>query len=163
FDHDPALPVQDTERVGELENVAESFDVTVTAPALEIADVRRAVHGAEIDDVIADVQVTGGVAGVQHEALRGERKLRLDQIAPEAHDLRRVIDQPSGAPIHTARRGAADLESRLLEHAERSLEDALDLLGAEDFEWRKAVREARQWSERGPARARRPAPFAPAG
>ena len=40
LDHDAALPVQDAERVSELEDVAEGLEVAVATTALEVADVR---------------------------------------------------------------------------------------------------------------------------
>ncbi len=114
LDHDAALPVQHAEGVGELEDVAERLEVAVAPAALAVADVRRAVDRAEIDDVAADVQVARGVTGVQHEVLGSGLELRLDELAPEAHDLRALVDQCAGAREHVARRGAADLEAGLL-------------------------------------------------
>ena len=68
LDHDATLPVQHDECVGELQDIAEGLDVAVASAAFEIANVRRPVDGTEVDYVAADVQISCGVAGVQHEA-----------------------------------------------------------------------------------------------
>ena len=155
--------MQHPESLRQLEDVAECLEVAVATAALLVADVGRTGHRPEVDHVAADVQVARRVAGVQHEALRRVRQLRRHQLAPEAHQLRLVIDQRPGAAIHRARRGAADLETGLLEDAEGGEQDALDLLGAQHLERRPAVLEARQRRERGPGGARRAAAVAAAG
>ena len=128
LDHDAALPVQHAEHVGQLEDVAECLDVAIAASAFEVADVGGAGHGAEVDHVVADVQVPLRVARVQHEARRRVRELRLDELAPEPHHLRGIVHQRAGAAVHLAGGGAADLQARLLEHLEGGLQDPLDLL-----------------------------------
>jgi hypothetical protein len=64
LDHDAALPVQDAQGVGELEDIAECLDVAVTPPALLVTDVGGAVDRAEVHDIAAHVQVALGVAGM---------------------------------------------------------------------------------------------------
>ena len=163
LDHDAALPVQDAERVGELEDIAERLDVAVAPSALLVADVRSAGHRTEVDDVVADVQVARRVTRVQHEALGRVRELRLDQLAPQPHQLRGVVHQRAGAAIHLARRGAADLQARLLEHLEGGQQDAFDLLGRQDLERRPGIGEPRQRGERRTGGARRTRSAAAAG
>jgi hypothetical protein len=87
LDHHAALPVQDTEAVRELEDVAEGFQIAIAAAALAIIDVRRSADRSKIDDVAADVHVPRGVAGVQDEARRSLGQERFDDVAPDAHHL----------------------------------------------------------------------------
>ena len=86
---------------------------------------------------------------MQHEALRCVRQLRLDDVAPEAHQLRVLVHQCAGAAIDRARGAAANLQSRLLEDAKRRHQDALHLLGAQDLQRRPSG-----WSAAAAARAR---------
>ena len=104
-----------------------------------------------------------GVARVQHEALGRMRELRFDELAPEPHHLRGLVHQRAGAAVHLARRDAADLEARFLQHAERGLQDALDLLGGQDLERRPRIVQARQRLERRAGRARGAPAFTAAG
>src|SRR5205823_8124187 len=148
-----ALPVQHAEAVGELQDVAKGLEVAVSPAALEVADVRGAGDGAEVDHVVADLQMALGIASVQHEARGRVRELRLDELAPEADHLRRCIDRSPGAMEDLARGRAADLESRLLEDPVGGLHDALDLLRGENLDRRPRNLEPRQGRERGAARA----------
>src|SRR6185312_2526836 len=91
--YDPALPVQDAERVDEVQNVAEGFDVPVAPAVLPIVDVGRACHGTEIDHVAAHVQMPLGIAGVKYEGRRCELQVRSDDVAPEADQLRLFVHQ----------------------------------------------------------------------
>jgi len=68
--------------VGEPEDVAKPLEVAVATSALEIADVRGAGDGSEIDHMIADVQMPLGIAGMEHEALGRVGQMRLDDVAP---------------------------------------------------------------------------------
>src|SRR5262249_8900238 len=129
FDYDAALPMQHTERMRQLNDVAERGDVTVAPAVLAVADVRCAGDGPEVDDVVADVEMPRRIPRMQYETCRGLRELRLHDVAAETHHLRFVIHQRAGAPEGIARRGAADFEARLLEHPECGDEDAFNLLG----------------------------------
>src|SRR5207244_8067836 len=149
--------------MGELQDVAKGLEVAGSPAALEVADVRGAGDGAEVDHVVANVQMALGIARVQHEAQGRVHELRLDELAPEADHLRRFIDRGSGATIDLAGGGAADLESRLLEDPVGGLDDALDLLGGENLDRRPGNLEPRQGRERRAARAMRAPSITAAG
>ena len=153
LDHDATLPVQDAELVGEPEDVAKPFEITVAPSALEIADVRGAGDGPEIDHIVADVQMPPGIAGMEHEALGCVGELRLDQIPPHADHLGRLVHQGAGTAVGFACRGAADLETRLLQNLEGGDQNAFHLLGGQDFQRPPGIGEPRQGRERGTGRA----------
>ena len=81
-------------------------------------------------------------------------QLRLDEVAPDPHALRVVVDQRAGRAKERARVGAADLEPGFLQHAVRRQQDPLDLLGAEHLERRPRHLQPRQGLERRPGGAR---------
>ena len=99
---------------------------------------------------------------MQHEAFGCVGQLRFDQVAPQAHQLCVIVHQRAGAAIDITGRGAAYLKSGLFENPEGRYENALDLLGAEDFQRRPAIGEARQRRQRRPGGARGAAAVAPA-
>src|SRR5271155_5570853 len=96
LDHDATLPVQNAERVRELENIAKRLEIAVTTATLAISDVRSAVDWSKIHDVAADMQIALGMAGMQHESLRCMSELCIDDVAPEPHHLRRLVHQRTG-------------------------------------------------------------------
>ena len=155
LDDDAALPVQHAKRVGELQNVAERLHIPVAAAALEVSDVGRSRYGSEVDDVVANVQVPRGVAGVQHEALGCVAELGLDELAPESHHLRALVYQRSGATEDLACRRAADFQPRFLENAQRREHNALHLLRAENLQRCPAIGEPRHRCELRPGGAHR--------
>ena len=104
---------------------------------------RGAGDGAEIDHVVAHVQVPVGIARMEDEAFRDVRQLRLDDVPPETHHLRLLLDESARAPEDFARCGAADLEPRLLENPKRRDQNALQLLSTEDLQGRPAIGEPR--------------------
>ena len=78
------------------------------------------------------------------------RQLRLDDVAPHAHQLRLLVDERAGAPVVVARRGVADLQSRFLQHPVGGVQDALDLFGGQHLERRPGIGEPRDGREGGP-------------
>ena len=134
FYDDAPLPVQDAERMRELEDVAERGDIAKATAALGITDVGGAVDRTEVHHPAADVQMPPGVACVQHEGLRRMGKLRLDEVAAEADLLCFVVDEGAGPAKHFTGRRTANLESSFLEDTERGNENPLDLLPRQDLE-----------------------------
>ena len=128
LDHHAALPVQYAQRMGDFENVAETFEIAVAAAALRVGYVGRAVHRAEIDDIASDMQIARAVAGVQRELRRGERGEMLSDIARHAHHLRLIIDLRAGPAHDIPRGGRTYLKPRLGKQPEGRIDQALHLL-----------------------------------
>jgi len=100
---------------------------------------------------------------MQYEALRHMRQLRLDDVPPQPNHLRLVIDECAAARENLTRRSATDLKPRLLENPERGHENPLHLFGAQDLQWRPAIRESWQRRKRRPRGTRGAATLAAAG
>ena len=147
LDDDPALPMQDPERVCQLQDVAKCLDVAVAPTTFKVGDVRGAGDRSEIDHIVAHMQVALRIAGVQIKAFRHVREGGLDDIAPQSNHLRLVINQSAGSAENIACCEAADLEARLLENPECRYQDLFELRGAQDFQRRPAVDEPWQWRE----------------
>ena len=132
----------------QLQDIAKRLKIAVAASALKIADIRRAGHRPEINDVVADVQVPLGIAGMQDKAFRHVRQLRLDDVPPEPHHLRLLVDERAATRENLTRRSASDLKPRLFENPERGAQNLFHLFGAQDFQWRPAIDEPRQGRKR---------------
>ena len=139
LDDDASLPVQHAERVGEFQDVAEGLQIPVAAPALHVADIRRAVYRTEVDHVAPDVQVTLAVARMQHEALRRVRELRQHEVATEAHHLGLLIHERARAPVELARRRAADFKSGFLQNLKGRRQNPLNLFTGQHLQRRPRV------------------------
>src|SRR2546430_14681747 len=70
---------------------------------------------------------------MEHEALGCVGEMRLDHVAPQADHLGRLVHQGAGTAVGFACRGAADLETRLLQNLEGGDQNAFHLLGGQDF------------------------------
>ena len=87
LDDNAAGPVHGAQRVIEPDQIAEGLIIPGPAPALDIVDVRRADHRAEIHGAAADMQIAGGIARGEHELARRLGDIRFYQRALHADEL----------------------------------------------------------------------------
>ena len=98
----PARVVQVRRHVGELHEVLEVLDRAVAAPAVQVADERRAVRRSEDGVHAADLDVVRGVARVLREALGRRRLDRARRHIPRGNRTRSPSHVGAGRP-RTAR------------------------------------------------------------
>ncbi len=134
-----AHQVDDVEALGEAQQVPIVGEIARPSTAVEIGAIRRAADGAEIDAVVAEDEVVGGIAGMNPELRRRRGQRALDQAPIHPHPLPGWLDLgPRGAEDVPGFR-QEDVEPDLLEDGERRLVDGLDLVRRDDQGWRLAV------------------------
>jgi len=160
FDDDPALPMQDPQRVRKPQDVAERLNVPVAASTLEVADVGGAVDGSEIHDISAHMQVPAGISRMQDKRFGRAAQKRLNDIASEPHVLRFLVHDGAAIEVNLACRCASNLEPGLLQHPESREQNSLHLLRGQYLQRRPRVGQPRQRRKRGTGVSGRTAPFA---
>ena len=104
------------------------LEIADPPPALEIAGVGRAAHGAEDQPVAAEDERALRVAAMEAEGLRRLADLRLDQIGREADAV--AVGRDIGAGLCQERLGLVvqDIDADFLQDRQRRAVDGLELV-----------------------------------
>ena len=118
--------LRDADEIGE---VAQSGG---PATAHDVGCVRRARADLEGQRAEFDRHVTFFEAPANRESARSRAERRVDDIAPDTHDHRIVVDESAGHAESTPRLRKQNFHSELFENSERRLMDRLDAILGED-------------------------------
>src|SRR5580658_3570012 len=99
------------------------------------------------------MQIALGIARTQHELLGCMSELRINDVAPKPHHLRRLVYQRTGLAEYLASLSAADFKAGFLENPVGRLDNALDLLRAQYFKRCPVIGKSRNWRKRWTGRA----------
>ncbi len=121
------------ERLGQAQQVLVVDPVADPPAAVEVGDVRRAADGPEGDPVATQLDVVGGVPGVERELRRRGLDQLGDHLGIEAHALRIGGDGRAGRAQDLARVGVEEVHPDLGQDAQRAGVDRLELVGGQEL------------------------------
>ena len=127
------------EEMDRVEHLAEPDQVLVVGPVadspatIEVRDIRRGRNRPERGPVATDLEVVGGVRGVERELRRRGLDPLEDHVPVESDALGAFLHARTRAPEHLACAIVEEVHPDLLEDAERAEVDRFELVGRHDL------------------------------